>query len=191
MKRPRHDIFADMPSRNRVSFCPSPPTPCSATKAAGIFLPFPFATSSRDNTHLPTSPVKTTHIASPTPTDPVLASHLSPLAGEPPSPLNEFRSTPKHAYTSFRPSTPRRSRTPSDAASPAATPAWARPLLLVDDEVSILKNAHGNRAEEHPLCLQCFRLHGEFRGMQGKRCEGCGGKDRLEGHYWERPFWAG
>ena len=194
MKRPRHDVFADMPSRNRVSSCPNPPTPRSDPTQTGTSLFPPTSPSVMIHTLTPT--VLTTHVSSPTPTDPALtltlASPLSPLPEETPSsPPNEFRSTPKHAYTSFRPSTPRRSRTPSDAVSPAATPAWARPLHLVDDEVSILKSVHGERAKEHPLCLECFRLHGEFRGLKGGRCEWCGGRDLLGGHYWERCFWAG
>lgn len=146
---------------------------------------------------LSASPVLTTHVGNATSSDPILKDpilldSLPEAPNSPPSPLYEFRSTPKHAYTPFRPSTPRRSPTPSDAGSPCATPAWARPLHLIDDEVSIFKNSHGDRAREHPLCLHCFRLHGEFRKMVKRRCRVCGQNDVLEGHYWEadpEPYW--
>lgn len=146
---------------------------------------------------LSTSPVLTTHVSNATSSDPILEHPilLDPLPEAldcPPSPLYEFRTTPKHAYTPFRPSTPRRSPTPSDADSPSAAPAWAQPFHLVEDEVSIFKNAHGDRAQENPLCLHCFRQHGEFRMMVERHCTVCGRNEILEGHYWEaqpEPYW--
>ncbi|KAK3214934.1 hypothetical protein GRF29_19g1723877 [Pseudopithomyces chartarum] len=140
MKRLRQNSYADMASRDRKYSIPTTPRRDSAAM------------------------VLTTHVGNATSSDPILEDpilldSLPEAPNSPPSPLYEFRSTPKHAYTPFRPSTPRRSPTPSDAGSPCATPAWARPLHLIDDEVSIFKNSHGDRAREHPLCLHCFRLH--------------------------------
>jgi hypothetical protein len=133
--------------------------------------------------------VVTTQIGSASLDDPVL--QLGPLPEDPsppPSPQYGFRSTPKHAYKPFHPATPCRSPTPSDDGSPGGTPTWARPLHLVEDDISIYKNVHGSKSQEHPLCLYCFRQHGEFHRVVNHRCEVCEQGEVLEGHYWEMPF---
>ncbi|KAF1969314.1 hypothetical protein BU23DRAFT_571687 [Bimuria novae-zelandiae CBS 107.79] len=165
-KRLRQASFSDMASRDR-EYC-SPNTPPGMVKGGG--------------------PIVTTRISSATSSDPVLRSETLPeIPSSPPSPLYEFRSTPKQAYKPVPPATPHRSPTPSDAGS-AGTPPWARPLHLVEEDVSIYKNVHGDKAKEHPLCLYCFRQQGEFCRMIKHHCEACGGDEVLEGHYWEAPF---
>lgn len=170
-KKLRHESFSDMACCDREYLSPN-------------YLP--------DRTLRIPGSVITTQVQSPTPDDPVLCLGPLPQAPppSPPSPQYNFRTTPKHAYRSFRPATPRRSPTPSDGGSPGDTPAWARPLHLVEDDFSVYKNVHGEKAQEAPLCLYCFRRHGEFRKLIDERCEGCGGREVLEGHYWEAPFWA-
>ncbi|KAL5394975.1 hypothetical protein PMIN06_003280 [Paraphaeosphaeria minitans] len=136
-------------------------------------------------------PVVTTQVESATSDDPVFRLQSLPEApSTPPSPPYGFRSTPKHAYKPFRPATPRRSLTPSESGSPGGTPTWARPLHLVEDEFSVYKNVHGNKSHEHPLCLYCFRQHGDFHRIVNNHCEACGQGEVLEGHYWEAAFWS-
>jgi hypothetical protein len=60
-----------------------------------------------------------------------------------------------------------------------------KPLQLVDDEVSIYKQVHGEEWMEAPLCLHCFREHGEFHRLYNDGCEACGQDEELEHHYWE------
>lgn len=132
----------------------------------------------------------TTRVQSATVDDPVFDPAPSPQAPCPPSPLYGFRTTPQHAYKSFRPATPSRSPTPPNGRSPSGTPTWAQPFQLVEDEVSIYKNVHGDKPQQSPLCLYCFRQHGEFHRMVKHRCGVCGQSEALEGHYWEEPFWA-
>lgn len=119
--------------------------------------------------------------------DPIL--RLDPLPDVPPSPsspLYDIRATPKHAYKFFAPVTPCRSPIPSEEQRPVETPTWARPLHLVEgDDFSIYKNVHGDKAREHPLCLYCFRRHGEFRKMIRHHCEVCDQTEVLEGYYRE------
>jgi hypothetical protein len=76
-------------------------------------------------------------------------------------------------------------KTPQSAASIACTPAWMGPFQLVDDEVSIYKQVHGEEWRGAPLCLYCFREHGEFHRLYNDGCEACGRDEALEHHYWE------
>lgn len=142
-----------------------------------------------DNAKLDGDSIMTSYGQIPTSDDAVFRlKRLSEDPTTPPSPAYGIRSTPKHAYKPFRPATPRRSPTPSDSGSPGSTPTWARPLQLVKDEISVYKNLHGDKSHEHPLCLYCFRQHGDFHRIVGHHCEVCGRIEVLKGHYWEAPF---
>ena len=163
-------------------------------------LPNRLLTYEPDNILIDASSIQSTRLGTPTLLSPVLRTEplleeslfapipksTSPKCG---SPKNEYLSTPKHAYKGFQPVTPCRSPSPEDGSS-AETPAWARPLHLVDANISIFKQVHGDKAQEHPLCLCCFRQHGQFRRIVQHGCEICGQQEVLEGHYWEAPSWS-
>ncbi|KAJ4299048.1 hypothetical protein N0V90_004292 [Kalmusia sp. IMI 367209] len=165
-KKIRNDSLFDKPYQDRQYCTPSTP-PCQTGRCGGT--------------------VATTHVRSPS----LLGLCLDSSAEMPPSPPSGLRVTPKHANKPPQPATPRRSPTSEhDNGSPGGTPAWMRPLHLVDDDVSIYKNVHGEKSQDRPLCLFCFRQHGNFHRILQHGCEVCGQEEVLEGHYWEAPFWA-
>ncbi|KAF2438165.1 hypothetical protein P171DRAFT_437226 [Karstenula rhodostoma CBS 690.94] len=169
-KKLRQESFPDMTCRDPEYYSPNH-TPDDMTSGDGS--------------------VVTTRVQSATLDDPVFRLEpLSEAPSTPPSPPYGFRSTPKHAYKTFRPATPHRSPTPSESGSPGGTPPWARPLHLVEDDISIYKNVHGDKPHKSPLCLYCFRQHGEFHRVINHRCEMCGQNEVLEGHYWEASCWT-
>lgn len=75
----------------------------------------------------------------------------------------------------------------SDMSPTGQTPNWARPLHLIHDDRTISMNVHGEDWKDHPLCLYCFRQHGQFNAVLRDGCEVCGRDVVLEGHYWETP----
>jgi hypothetical protein len=114
-----------------------------------------------------------------------------------PAPFDLVSSITTGMYTklpSFRPqvATPVR---PSTSESPkierdespvsADSPVYARSLHLVDADVSIFKKTHGDEWKENPLCLYCFRQHGNFNRFNEHGYEVCGCNEALESHYWE------
>jgi hypothetical protein len=101
---------------------------------------------------------------------------------------SSFRLLDNNLQTLQSPCTPRRSFSPMDGSiSPATTPAWMKPFHLVDDDKSIYMNIHGEDWKYHPLCLDCFRRHGNFHRILVRGCEVCGQDEILKGHYWELP----
>jgi hypothetical protein len=67
----------------------------------------------------------------------------------------------------------------------AETPIYARSLHLIDSDISIYKQDHGERWRENALCLHCFRRHGGFNKLREHGYEVCGREEALESHYWE------
>lgn len=105
-----------------------------------------------------------------------------------PAPLSTFQPVVDYRPHAALPSTPHRSLSPVDgSASPDCTPAWMRPLHLVDEEKSIYQNIHGEEWRDHPLCLYCFRQHGNLHRILQFGCEVCGRGEVLRGLYWEFP----
>ncbi|ORY17443.1 hypothetical protein BCR34DRAFT_596917 [Clohesyomyces aquaticus] len=96
---------------------------------------------------------------------------------------------PPELNPSTRPVTPQQSTPDRGYFSPVQTPAWLRPLHLVDDEKdrSIYMSRHGDESKDHPLCLYCFRRYGAFHRIVRDGCELCGREDILESHYFENP----
>lgn len=101
--------------------------------------------------------------------------------------VSSFRPIADVSQDALAPATPMRNYTPPDdsVASPAYTPAWMKSFHLVDNEKSIYMNVHGEDWKDSPLCLYCFRQHGEFHRVLPDGCEVCGREDILERHYWE------
>jgi hypothetical protein len=65
------------------------------------------------------------------------------------------------------------------------TPIYARSLHLIDSDISIYKQDHGEQWRESALCLHCFRRHGGFNKLREHGYEVCGRDEALESHYWE------
>jgi hypothetical protein len=91
-----------------------------------------------------------------------------------------------------RPTTPTRPATRKSSAverdqtpEPAETPIYARSMHLIDTDISIYKQDHGEEWREHGLCLYCFRRHGGFNKIRQHGYEVCGRNEALESHYWE------
>ncbi|KZM21377.1 hypothetical protein ST47_g7486 [Ascochyta rabiei] len=79
-------------------------------------------------------------------------------------------------------------RSPSPTAP--ETPAWMRPMHLVDTGgKSIYLNVHDDGPIRHALCLYCFRTHGSFRKVHKYGYETCGRTEVLDSHYWESDTW--
>lgn len=72
--------------------------------------------------------------------------------------------------------------------SPAETPSFARPLHLVDTDISVYKTAHGEEWKENSLCLYCFRRHGSFNRVLTHGYEVCGREEVLKSHFWEPAY---
>ncbi|KAF2798780.1 hypothetical protein K505DRAFT_357163 [Melanomma pulvis-pyrius CBS 109.77] len=101
--------------------------------------------------------------------------------------VSSFRPIADISQDDPAPATPMRNYAPPNdsTASPAYTPAWMKSFHLVDNEKSIYMNVHGEDWKVSPLCLYCFRQHGEFHRVLPDGCELCGREDVLERHYWE------
>lgn len=114
------------------------------------------------------------HLWSKTPLLPMLPSFL-PYEGHP-----SYAATPEHTLSS-------RFAIPEDPVSPssAATPPWARPLHLIDTDISIYKHDHGEDERENLLCLHCFKQHGSFNRILLHGYEVCGREEVLKSYYWE------
>lgn len=70
------------------------------------------------------------------------------------------------------------------------TPAWLRPMHLVDTGgKSIYKNVHDDGPIRHALCLWCFRTQGSFCKVHKHGYESCGRNEVLDSHYWEDDKW--
>lgn len=66
------------------------------------------------------------------------------------------------------------------------TPSYARSFHLVDTEdASIYQKTHGDEWRSNPLCLYCFRKHGNFSKLEEYGYEACGRDEALESHYWQ------
>jgi hypothetical protein len=88
--------------------------------------------------------------------------------------------------TPMRPSTSESPKIERDESPVSAdSPVYARSLHLVDADVSIFKKTHGDEWKENPLCLYCFRQHGNFNRFNEHGYEVCGCNEALESHYWE------
>lgn len=124
-------------------------------------------------------------------TTPTLTSSISTRRKPSLARLSTFSSVEERPKRSPPPSTPQKPFSPaSGMGSPAATPAWMKPLHLVevDDDKSIFMNVHGEEWRDHSLCLYCFRQHGNFHRVQRYGCEVCGREEILKNHYWEEPY---
>ncbi|KAF9697552.1 hypothetical protein EKO04_004391 [Ascochyta lentis] len=91
------------------------------------------------------------------------------------------RSSPSHrlarAFTS---------PTGSPSSAIPDTPAWMRPMHLIDTGAkSIYLNVHDDGPIHHALCLYCFRTHGSFCKVHKHGYETCGRTEVLDSHYWE------
>ncbi|KAL6709821.1 hypothetical protein ACN47E_000606 [Coniothyrium glycines] len=84
-------------------------------------------------------------------------------------------------------STSRRSSVPANSPLSWAleTPPFARPLHLVDTDISIFKTTHGEQWRDHALCLHCFRRQGRFSRVLTYGYEFCGREEALDSCYWE------
>lgn len=99
--------------------------------------------------------------------------------------VTDCQGLPLATKTTIRDS-PRRSMAEQPRSpTPPETPIYARSLHLVDTEISIFKKSHGDEWEEYPLCLYCFRSHGDFNRIFEHGYEVCGRNEALDNHYWE------
>lgn len=111
---------------------------------------------------------------------------LSSFRPNDPDPLDQpIPESPQHklsrAHTS--PTDTRSSELPD-------SPAWMRPLHLVDTGGrSIYKNIHDDGPIRHALCMMCYRTRGEFRKVHRRGYESCGGVEVLDSHFWEDDVW--
>lgn len=83
-------------------------------------------------------------------------------------------------------------RSPAQLAGPVVpdTPAWMRPMHLVDTGgKSIYTNIHDDGPIRHALCLWCFRAQGSFCKVHKYGYESCGRREVLDSHYWEDDNW--
>lgn len=107
--------------------------------------------------------------------------------------LSSFR--PTAANPQGQPSmaaSPNLHASPTESASTAApdTPAWMRPMHLVDTGgKSVYKNVHDDGPIRHALCLWCFRTQGSFCKVHKHGYELCGRREVLDSHYWEDNKW--
>jgi hypothetical protein len=94
---------------------------------------------------------------------------------------------PRATATPSRPGTRRTSVIERDnSAEFAETPSYARSFHLVDtDDISIYQKTHGDEWRSSPLCLYCFRKHGNFSKLEEYGYEACGRDEALESHYWQ------
>ncbi|KAF2825420.1 hypothetical protein CC86DRAFT_352856 [Ophiobolus disseminans] len=117
--------------------------------------------------------------------DPILASTMPELSSFRPQ-AADAQGVPRPSLTPARPATRRSSMIARDESpEPAETPSWARSLHLVDTDVSIYKKIHGDEWKDFPLCLHCFRRHGNFNKIEEHGYEVCGREEMLESHYWQ------
>ncbi|KAF1850117.1 uncharacterized protein K460DRAFT_411881 [Cucurbitaria berberidis CBS 394.84] len=124
-----------------------------------------------------------------TPTPP---ETISPIEEHALPNLASFRPKVASPRYSTQPSTPvrvpaRRATMPEQDGSPptAETPSFARALHLIDSDISIYKNDHGEEWRENSLCRHCFRQHGSFNRILTHGYEVCGREEMLNSHYWE------
>lgn len=129
-----------------------------------------------DNRYIIRSPTFTER-ANPTPTVNTSFSTIMPE-------LSSFR--PQAVDAQGRPRARAQSRPTSRRTSAVdETPSFARSFHLVDTDVSIYKKMHGDEWRDSPLCLYCFRKHGNFNKLEEYGYEACGRDEALESHYWE------
>ena len=117
--------------------------------------------------------------------NPIMTSMMPELSSFRPQ-ASDARGIPRAPNTPTRPATRRSSMAVRDESPEAAeTPSWDRSFHLVDTEVTIYKKIHGDQWEDYPLCLHCFRQHGNFNKIEEHGYEVCGREEALESHYWQ------
>ncbi|KAH7397424.1 hypothetical protein BKA66DRAFT_437984 [Pyrenochaeta sp. MPI-SDFR-AT-0127] len=92
-----------------------------------------------------------------------------------PQPSSSARTSPRRASMPERDSSP----------DPPETPSFARPLHLIDTDISIYRHDHGEDWRDTWLCLPCFRQHGSFNRILTHGYEVCGREEILDSHFWE------
>jgi hypothetical protein len=118
------------------------------------------------------------------PLDSSLASLMPELSSFRPQVVDP-QGVPRRASVA-RPSTRRVSMVErQETPEPAETPSYARSFHLVDTDVSVYRQTHGDAWRNSPLCLYCFRQNGSFRKIEQHGYETCGREEALESHYWE------
>jgi hypothetical protein len=123
----------------------------------------------------------------------VLPEHESPVFTSTLPELSSFRpqsvgpqGVRPRPTTPVRPATRKSSAVERDQTPETAeTPIYARSMHLIDTDISIYKQDHGDDWRDHALCLYCFRRHGGFNKLRQHGYEVCGRNEALESHYWE------
>ncbi|KAH6629079.1 hypothetical protein C7974DRAFT_453644 [Boeremia exigua] len=118
------------------------------------------------------------------------ASVLDMPTNDAPPELSSFRPIDAGPQRQSRLGTPIPNLTRASTGPVRDTPAWMRPLHLIDTGGrSIYKNVHDDGPIRHALCLWCFRTHGDFHKVHRYGYESCGRAEVLDSHYWEDDTW--